>query len=51
MYSLHQTGTPEYELADWQENRRYRLLAVDHGLLSFVDIRHSSWPAVLVTNP
>ena len=30
---------------------RYRILAVDNGLLSFTDQDHGSWPAVLVTNP
>ena len=30
---------------------RYRILAVDNGLLSFTDQDHGSWSAVLVTNP
>lgn len=30
---------------------RYRLLAIDHGLFSFVDIPHGEWPVILVTNP
>ena len=30
---------------------RYRILAVDNGLLSFTDQDHSSWPLVLITNP
>lgn len=51
MYSLHQTGTLELELADWKENRKYRLVAVDHGLLSFADISHGEWPVIVVTNP
>merc|ERR1719284_823595 len=51
LYTLHHTGTPELELGDWKENRRYRLLAVDNGVLSFVDIKHGDWPVVLVTNP
>ena len=51
LYTLHHTGTPELELADWKENRRYRLLAIDNGVLSFTDIQHGAWPAVLVTNP
>lgn len=29
----------------------YRLLAVDHGLVSFVDVTLNSWPVVLITNP
>ena len=30
---------------------RYRILAVDNGLLSFTDQDHGSWPAVVITNP
>lgn len=26
-------------------------MAVDHGMLSFVDIDHGQWPVILVTNP
>ena len=45
------SGTLELELGDWKENRRYRLLAVDNGILSFVDVDHGNWPVVLITNP
>ena len=30
---------------------RYRLLAIDNGILSFNDIKHGDWPVVLITNP
>jgi len=30
---------------------RYRVLAVDHGMISFVDVKHGDWPVTLVTNP
>lgn len=30
---------------------RYRVLAVDHDLLSFADLKFEQWPVVLVTNP
>lgn len=30
---------------------RYRLLAIDHGMFSFIDVQHGDWPVVLVTNP
>ena len=30
---------------------RFRVLAVDHDLLSFVDARLGDWPLILVTNP
>lgn len=26
-------------------------MAIDHGLLSFIDVEHRQWPIVLVTNP
>ena len=52
LYTIHRSGTPELELGDWKENRMWRLLAVDNGLLSFTDQRHEEgWPVVLVTNP
>lgn len=51
MYTLQKKGFLELELGDWMENRLIRLLAVDHGLLSFVDLKHGQWPAILVTNP
>lgn len=30
---------------------RYRLMAIDHGLISFTDVTHREWPVILVTNP
>lgn len=30
---------------------RYRLVAVDHDLVSFVDTSLHQWPLVLITNP
>lgn len=30
---------------------RFRVMAIDHGQFSFVDVKHNSWPIVLVTNP
>uniref|UniRef100_A0A8C7MEJ5 Transmembrane protein 62 n=1 Tax=Oncorhynchus kisutch TaxID=8019 RepID=A0A8C7MEJ5_ONCKI len=37
--------------SDWMDNRRYRVLAFDHDLLSFMDLKFQQWPAVLITNP
>ncbi|KAF2894815.1 hypothetical protein ILUMI_11361 [Ignelater luminosus] len=51
MYTLQHAGFLELELGDWKDNRMYRLLAIDHGLLSFVDVQHRDWPVVLITNP
>ncbi|XP_034827152.1 transmembrane protein 62-like [Maniola hyperantus] len=51
MYTKHKNGFLELELGDWKDNRMYRLAAIDHGLFSFVDQKHNTWPLVLVTNP
>ena len=47
-----QGGLREAELSDWKDNRMFRVMAVDHGLLSYVDVDHrQGWPVVLVTWP
>lgn len=51
LHSRHPQGTLELELGDWMDNRRYRVLAFDHDLLSFSDLRFEQWPAVVITNP
>ncbi|CAL8273400.1 unnamed protein product [Merluccius merluccius] len=51
LHSRHPQGTLELELGDWMDNRRYRVLAFDHDLLSFSDLTFQRWPAVLITNP
>uniref|UniRef100_A0A803W3S0 Transmembrane protein 62 n=1 Tax=Ficedula albicollis TaxID=59894 RepID=A0A803W3S0_FICAL len=51
LHSQHRGGTLELELGDWMDNRRYRILAFDHDLLSFADINFEEWPVVLITNP
>ncbi|XP_017938043.1 transmembrane protein 62 isoform X1 [Manacus vitellinus] len=51
LHSQHRGGTLELELGDWMDNRRYRLLAFDHDLLSFADLNFEEWPVVLITNP
>ncbi|XP_037092202.1 transmembrane protein 62-like [Pollicipes pollicipes] len=52
MYTRQRVGTLELELGDWKDNRRYRLLAIDRGLLSFTDVDSGDqWPLVLVTSP
>ena len=52
MYTFHghQQGL-ELELVDWKINRAFRLLAVDHGSLTFIDLRFDKWPVVLPTFP
>ncbi|KAH8862043.1 Transmembrane protein 62 [Schistosoma japonicum] len=57
IYYLQPQGYWEWELGDWRENRYYRIVAVDHDLVSFVDVRKSpsgsnkEWPIILITNP
>lgn len=29
----------------------FRVAAIDHGLFSFTDVTHGTWPIILVTNP
>ncbi|XP_069773427.1 transmembrane protein 62 isoform X3 [Narcine bancroftii] len=51
LHSRNGYGTLELELADWMDNRRYRLLVFDHDLFSFVDLKFDTWPVVVITNP
>ncbi|XP_060555631.1 transmembrane protein 62-like isoform X2 [Ruditapes philippinarum] len=51
MYARHKTGMLELELGDWRDERLYRILAVDHDMLSIVDAVKDKWPVVMVTNP
>ena len=53
--SCQQNGLREAELTDWKDNRHFRLMAVDHGMLTWADVRHQAdgghWPLALVTWP
>jgi len=54
MIAKHGVGLRELELTDWKDNRMFRVMAVDHGLMSWVDVNtlsHPTWPVVLVTWP
>ncbi|KAL3874475.1 hypothetical protein ACJMK2_037484 [Sinanodonta woodiana] len=51
MYTRQKTGLLELELGDWRDARIYRILAIDHDLLSFTDEVLGEWPVVLITNP
>lgn len=51
MYTKHKKGYLELELGDWKDNRMFRLAAIDHGIFSFIDQKHNTWPIILVTNP
>lgn len=41
----------ELEADDMFGSRQYRILALDHGTLSFRDLEVDQWPAILITNP
>ncbi|KAM3851808.1 transmembrane protein 62-like [Vipera latastei] len=51
LHTRHPDGTLELELGDWKDNRKYRILAFDHDLFSFADLKFEEWPVVLITNP
>ncbi|XP_042875483.1 transmembrane protein 62-like [Penaeus japonicus] len=51
MYTRQHTGSLELELGDWKDGRIFRVAAIDHGLFSFTDVTHGTWPIILVTNP
>ncbi|XP_024083835.1 transmembrane protein 62-like isoform X2 [Cimex lectularius] len=51
MYTIQKQGFYELELADWKDNRMFRVMAIDHGLFSFVDEKYNDWPVILITNP
>lgn len=51
MYALQHDSYLELELGDWKSTRVYRVAAIDHGVFSFVDVKHNQWPVVLITNP
>jgi len=54
MVVRHRTGLREAELSDWKDNRMFRLMAVDHGVLSWRDVDADeglSLPLVMVTWP
>jgi len=53
MVVRHKSGLREAELTDWKDNRFYRIMAVDNGVLSFKDVNYAEkpWPVVLVTWP
>lgn len=51
MYTRQHTGSLELELGDWKDSRLFRVAAIDHGLFSFTDVKHATWPVILITNP
>ncbi|XP_026565201.1 transmembrane protein 62 [Pseudonaja textilis] len=51
LHTRHPDGTLELELGDWKTSRKYRILAFDHDLFSFADLKFEEWPVILITNP
>lgn len=53
--SCQQNGLREAELTDWKDNRHWRLMAVDHGALTWTDVTYQEdgghWPVIMVTWP
>ncbi|KAF2362484.1 Calcineurin-like phosphoesterase domain ApaH type [Trinorchestia longiramus] len=51
MHARHHNGLLELELEDWKDGRMFRVMAIDKGSFSFIDVRHTTWPLMLVTSP
>ncbi|KAL7030997.1 hypothetical protein ACKWTF_006863 [Chironomus riparius] len=51
MYTLHAEGFLELELGDFMRTRRFRIAAIDHGLLTIIDRPLDTYPIALITNP
>nr|CAB3267110.1 transmembrane protein 62 [Phallusia mammillata] len=51
LQAMHPSGFLELEVKDWKWNRYYRVIAVDHDLISYVDMPFNQWPVVLISNP
>jgi len=51
LYARHIEGFLELEVADLGWTQLYRVMAIDHDLISFTDVQLNEWPVVLVTNP
>ena len=53
--SCQQNGLREAELTDWKDNRHFRLMALDHGALTWTDVQYQAdgdhWPVTMVTWP
>ena len=51
MYRRSDYGNLHLELSDWKTKRKYRVMVIDNGFFSFVDVIYPDWPVVLVTHP
>ena len=50
-HHLRDSSLLELELGDFQTNRRFRVMAVDHDMISFTDVSFNRWPVVVITCP
>ncbi|CAF0716595.1 unnamed protein product [Adineta steineri] len=51
LYNLHSDGLLELELGDWKSNRRFRIVTIDSGILSFEDFRFNQSIYAVISNP
>lgn len=51
IYARQSTGFLDLEVDDVKESRALRVMAVDHDIVSFVDVPIDQQPIILVTNP
>ncbi|CAF3466928.1 unnamed protein product [Rotaria sp. Silwood1] len=51
LYARHSNGLLELELGDWKDNRRFRIVTIDSGILSFEDVRFDQPIYAVISNP
>ena len=51
LFSRKTNGLIEAESWDFKDNRRYRIISIDHGLVQFHDMHMDSFPLMIVTSP
>ncbi|CAF4268771.1 unnamed protein product [Rotaria socialis] len=51
LYAQHSDGLLELELADWKDHRRFRIITIDSGLLSFEDFHFDQPIYTVISNP
>ncbi|CAF4143728.1 unnamed protein product [Rotaria sordida] len=51
LYAHHANSLLELELGDWKDKRRFRILTIDSGLLSFEDFRFSQPIYAIISHP
>jgi len=51
MYARHLEGYLELEIGDLGWSEIFRVMVIDHDLISFQDINLDQWPVILITNP